>query len=486
MKIYHLCFLLLFVTIANCYGDGIIVLDQNNFDEVLSQVKHVVVEFYEPGCTTCHEFAHEYAKASQRLSSHSPHIKFFAVDASTEKGLASRYNIKSFPTTRFFIRGSRTPLEYKGPQDAEDIIDWVLENYMRVSVEVNSIQQVQKYTNFDNVVGLFFASPNSLSFEHFLEVARTTEDVVFINSDNDDLRKHFGLEEKKEALILFKRFDEAQNIYDGSMTVGELQKFLNIHKYPAVMMYGRKAEHRIFDQGENAIILFKDKGQDSRLAEEEFRKAAPELKNKFVMTIIDWNEHFEVQLTELFSVPLNRLLVVNKDDLPAIRLFEPGNQIRRFGLNREITTESIKSFARDWDYGRLKPLVISAPIPKNQYDENVKILVGKNFNEEVYDNDHDIVVLSCNTNNFSCRKFENVYNKIAGQLKGDSTLVMAKLDTSVNELVDVKFKTPIDVRIYPKGRKTSPILYEGDLDEQLILQFIRQNAGSIFSNLSSV
>ena len=390
MKVYHLCFLLLFATLANCYGDGIIVLDQNNFDEVLNQVKYVVVEFYEPGCTSCHEFAHEYAKAAQRLSSYSPHIKFFEVDASTEKGLAARYNIKNFPTTRFFISGSRTPLEYKGARDAEDIIDWVLANYMKISVEVNSVQEVKRYTNYDNVVGLFFGEIDSPAFEQYLEVARQTEDVVFIHSNNNDLRRHFELEDNKKAFILFKRFDEARNVYDGPMTAGELRQFLNQNKYPAVMRYGRKAEQRIFYQGENAIILFKDKGQDSRLAEEEFRKAAPELKNKFVMTIIDFDEQFEVQLTELFSIPLNRLLVVNKEDLPAIRLFETGTKINRYGLDREITSESIKNFARDWDHGKLKPLLTSAPLPKEPYEDHVKILVGRNFNEEVYGNDDSL------------------------------------------------------------------------------------------------
>jgi len=478
MKTFHLSFLLLsLIALANCYGDGIIVLDQNNFDEVLSQVKYVVVEFYIPDCTSCHQFAHEFAKTAERLSSYSPHIKFFEVDASSEKDLVNRYNIKNFPTTRFFIRGSRTPLEYHGKKNADAITQWVLDNYMKVTVEVNSVQEVKRYTNYDNVVGLFFGVPNTPGFDQFLEAARQFEDVVFIHTDNDDLRKYFGLDEsQKQGFILFKRFDEAKNVYNGPITAGELINFLNKNKYPAVTVYNRDAENRIFYQGHNAIILFREKGQESQLAEEEFRKAANDLKNQFVMTIIDFDEKIEVQLTELFSVPLNKLLVVNREDLPAIRLFEPANQITRYGLDREITSETIKDFARDWEHGKLKPLVSSAPIPKQVYDNGVKVLVGKNFNEEVFGNDDDVVVLFCNTDSLNCRKFENTFSKIASQLKGDN-MILAKLDTSVNEIADMKYETPIEIRIYQKGEKQSPILYKGEQDEQAILRFIRQSTG---------
>ena len=476
MKPFHLSSLLLLsiITLANTYGDGIIVLDQNNFDEVLSQVKYVVVEFYIPDCTTCHQFAHEFAKTAEKLSSYSPHIKFFEVDASTEKDLVSRYNIKNFPTTRFFIRGSRTPLEYHGKKNADAITQWVLDNYMKASVEVNSIQEVKRYTNYDNVVGLFFGAQDTPAFDQFLEVARQSDDVVFIHTNNDELKRYFNLD---QGFILFKRFDEAKNVYTGPMNALELTNFLNKNKYPAVSHYNRDAENRIFYQGHNAIILFREKGQESELAEDEFRKAANDLKNQFVMTIIDFHERIEVQLTELFSVPLNKLLVVNKEDLPAVRLFEPTNQITRYGLDREITSETIKAFAKDWEHGKLKPLFASAPIPKEAFDNNVKVLVGKNFNEEVFNNDDDIVILFCDTNSFNCRKFENIWSKIASQLKGDGSMILAKLDTSVNEIADMKYKTPIEIRIYQKGKKSTPILFEGEQDEQTILRFIRQHTG---------
>ncbi len=125
MKITLYLFLAI-ILVANGYGVGILVLDGNNFDQVLSQVDNVMVEFYIPGCTKCHQFSFEYAKASHFLNRYSSKIKFFEVDASTERTIVERYQITKFPTTVLFIKGSKTPLEYTGAAKAEEIAEWVL------------------------------------------------------------------------------------------------------------------------------------------------------------------------------------------------------------------------------------------------------------------------------------------------------------------------------------------------------------------------
>lgn len=472
MRIFLVSLLLLFTSLVAGYGDGIIVLDQNNFDDVLSQVKYVMVEFYIPGCTSCREFAHEYAKAAQRMSMTYPHIKFFEVDGNTEEALIRRYNIQKFPTTRFFVRGSKTPLEYTGSANADNIVEWVKKHSVRISMEVQTPEDVQRYTNDNNIVGLFTGSVNTSAYEAFLDVADDFDDVVFINGDSSALKDHYG-----DGFILFKKFDEGENVYNGAFNAQELHNFIKLHKYPSVMPFDQKVIQRIFYEGEEAIFLFKSKSDAHKETEAAFRAAALELKGKIAMTIVNYEDDVQIPVTDLLSIPLNHILLVNKEDLPIIRLVQPRNRMRRYSLETPITVQTIKTFVDDFQNNRLKPLLASAPIPAEPYEGDVRIVVGKTFKDIVLNSGQDVVVLFCNPNHYACKNFEPIYSSIATQLKKMSNIVLTKVDTSANEVEGVKLRSIVDLRYYPSVRKDNPVEYSGPLDEKIVRQFIVENTG---------
>lgn len=472
MRIFLVSLLLVFTSLVAGYGDGIIVLDKNNFDDVLSQVKYVMVEFYIPGCTSCREFAQEYAKAAQRMSITSPHIKFFEVDGNTEEAIIRRYNIQEFPTTRFFVRGSKTPLEYTGKVDADDIVEWVKKHSVRVSMEVQTPEDVQKYTNDNNIVGLFTGSVNSSAYEAFLDVADDFDDVVFINGDSQALKDHYG-----DGFILFKKFDEGENVYNGAFNAQDLGDFIKLHKYPSVMPFDQKAIQRIFYEGEEAIFLFISKSDAHQETEAAFRAAARELKGKIVMTIVNYEDDIQIPVTDLLSIPLNHILLVNKEDLPIIRLVQPRNRMRRYSLESPITVQTIKTFVDDFENNRLKPLLASAPIPAQPYEGDVRIVVGKTFKDVVLNSGQDVLVLFCNPNHYVCKSFEPVFSNIASKLKRMSNIILAEVDTSANEVEGVKLRSLVDIRFYPNMRKENPVEYNGPLDENSVLQFIGENTG---------
>jgi len=469
----HICLFVILWKIIASYGDGIIVLDQNNFEQVLSQVKFVLVEFYLPGCTSCHRFAHEYSKAAQEMSPYSPKIKFFEVDASTEKTLVKQYEIKTFPTTKLFIQGSNYPLEYNGEHKAHKIIEWVKNKCFEVTTKILRIEEVDKIVKDGKIVGIFFGNPKSKEHETFLDVARQIEGINFLETNEKDLKTAFGIEEEP-TFILLKNFDEERKIFRETFNTRNLKKFITQEKYPAVVNFTAETWKRIFLEEKDAVFLFVnlDDSQRTKEVKEIVKYFANKLKDKFIFTIVDFDEEIGIPIAKYTSIPLNEFLEVERGKVPVVRIFQPKNKMRRYLCNREINVENLKMCFIDFENERLTPLYMSGPIPKNPYEGDVQIAVQNNYKEIVLNSDKNVLVLLCNSHHYICQSFGPLFSNIATKLKGEENLVLVKVDTSLNEIAGVKSQSTLDLLLYLKGKKNVPIFYQNQLDESSIIAFI--------------
>lgn len=78
------------------------------------------------------------------MSSHDPPLVLAKVDASEEvnRGLASDYEVKGFPTIKILRNGGKNVQEYKGPRDADGIVAYLKKQSGPASLEIKTADDV--------------------------------------------------------------------------------------------------------------------------------------------------------------------------------------------------------------------------------------------------------------------------------------------------------------------------------------------------------
>ncbi|XP_020251222.1 protein disulfide isomerase-like 1-1, partial [Asparagus officinalis] len=105
-------------------------------------------------CGHCKNLAPEYEKAASVLSKHDPPVVLAKVDANDEvnRELATKYEVSGFPTLKIFRDEGKNIQEYKGPRDADGIVEYLKKQVGPASAEVKSSDDVADLINDKKVI----------------------------------------------------------------------------------------------------------------------------------------------------------------------------------------------------------------------------------------------------------------------------------------------------------------------------------------------
>jgi len=123
----------------------------------------------------------------------------------------------------------------------------------------------------------------------------------------------------------------------------------------------------------------------------------------------------------------------------------------------------------------LKANLKSEEIPTTQ-EGDVVVLVGKSFNDIVLDPTKDVLVEFYAPWCGHCKKLAPIYDELAANLKHNTNLVIAKMDSTANEVESVSVQGFPTIKFWPANNKSNPMDFNGDRTVEGFTKFLKENS----------
>ncbi|CAB4022914.1 disulfide-isomerase 2-like [Paramuricea clavata] len=423
--------------------ENVLVLTKDNFEGALAKHNHILVEFYAPWCGHCKALAPEYASAAGTLKEQGSEIKLGKVDATIHTELATKFGVQGYPTIKFFKGGK--PVEYGGGRTANDIVSWLVKKTGPPAKSLETSDDVKKFIEEREVAVVgFFGDVESAEAKAYTSAADGIDDVEFGIVSNADIAKENEVE--GNAIVLFKKFDEGRAAFSGDFESEAIASFVNANKMPLVMEFTDESAPKIFggDIKVHILLFIKKSAENFKEVLGFFSDVAKDFKGKMLYVYIDVDVDDNSRVSEFFGL--------TKDDVPTVRIINMTEQdMAKFKPDFEtISAETLRQFAQDFVDGKLKPHRMSEDLPEDWDKEPVKVLVGKNFQDVALDKTKNVFVEFYAPWCGHCKQLAPIWDKLAEKFKDDDSIVIAKMDSTKNEIDQVRVDSFPTLKYFPK------------------------------------
>ncbi len=379
---YKLLALLTFLALVS--SQDVISLGDETMAEAIETYPVLLVKFFGPNCGHCKKMAPEYKKAAQKAYALDLPFTFAEVDATQERVIASKYEVRGYPTLMLFKNG--TKFDYEGGREAQDFIDYL--KMMTVPPPRLSSEKEIKEAIEENEVATFIFPKTDSEKKMGDKMAKLVheESKVFI-VENAELLSAVGESGKLPRVVIMKKFDEKKNVFEGTFTTDKLKDWIISKSTPLVRDLDQKTIQDMFQKSLPLVILFRVQKTLAPQIADAFRQLAQENKNDAKL-IFSANDNTD------FGKRVGDHIGLKNKDMPTIYILKPKAQgLDKYIMDKQdyhLDYNGIKAFLSDFNAKKIDVFIKSQPIPQTQGP--VFMLVGKNYKKEVVHSEKDVLV----------------------------------------------------------------------------------------------
>ncbi|KCV70239.1 hypothetical protein H696_02569 [Fonticula alba] len=417
---FGLALMALLALTAIAAASDVVDLNKDNFDSVVNaEGATSMVEFFAPWCGHCKQLAPKYEEAATKLKGIATIAK---VDCTEQTELCQKHGIRGYPTLKVFRNKGDSVVDYSGAREVDALVSFMKKQVLPAVSTFEKADELTKFIEDDRVVVVGFFEEGDAKAANFKNVAeKLREKMSFASTTSADLAKAHGV--TAPAVVLFKKFDEGKNILQGSdFSVDTVQKFVSDNSV-ALMEDLNQSNYQHFASSPLPMaVLFVTTDEHRATLGKGVEAIAKELKGKMNFVYLDATKY------GAFAEALNL-----KQEFPAFAI--QGQKGAKFPLSQDaaITAEAIGKLAKGMLDGSVTPTLKSEPIPEKQ-EGPITVVVGKTYDSIVNEKGKDVLVQFYAPWCGHCKNLIPIYDELAGDLKSNSNIVIAKMDATANDL----------------------------------------------------
>jgi len=253
------------------------------------------------------------------------------------------------------------------------------------------------------------------------------------------------------------------------VTEEDVTKFISGNALPLVVEFNQDTAQKIFSgEVKSHLLLFLSASAEDFSAKVDIaREIAKDHKGEMLFVTINTDEEDHKRIMEFFGM--------EESELPSMRIIKLEEDMSKFRPgSTELSDSNIRSFIKQYLDGELKPHLMSQEIPEDWDKEPVKVLVGKNFEEVAKDTNKDVLVEFYAPWCGHCKQLTPTWDKLGEKYKDSDKVVIAKMDSTANELEDVKIQGFPTIKLFKKGDNTV-VDYNGERTLDGLVRFLESD-----------
>jgi protein disulfide-isomerase A1 len=460
---------LAFATLVAAEGaSDVLDLDASNFESSVNPEPMILVEFFAPWCGHCKALAPHYEEAATTLKEKG--IKLAKVDCVDQADLCQSHGVGGYPTLKVFRNG--TPTDYAGPRKADGIVSYMVKQSLPPVTEVTTAN-LEEFKKADKLVVIaYLASATAAPASEYSATAeKHRDDYLFGLTTNEAAIAAAGV--TPPAVVVYRNYDEPETTYPypiASASVKDLEEWIQDLSVPIIGEVNGENYAVYAASPKPLAYLFVDPADEKH--EEHIAAIKPiaaEHKGKLNFVWIDavkFGDHAKA-------------LNLQEAQWPSFVIQDITQQLK-YPLDQStaVTPERIVTMVEHFNSGKLEPSLKSQPIPETQ-DESVFTLVGKQFDEIVYDDSKDVFVEFYATWCGHCKRLKPIWDSLGDHFASvKDRVVIAKMEAQEN---DIPPSAPFRVsgfptlKFKPAGSKEF-MDFDGERSLESLIAFVEENA----------